>query len=119
MVDDEGRGRLLRLELVASGKPHPYLLRVQQSKHFLLVLERRAGPVAQRETPSAVALFKERENVRAVEVRDLQFITDSLVKILRKGLGRFDAEPMQVEISSVFVPRKQLAGDFRREIGSA
>src|SRR5688500_14132452 len=103
-------GRLLRLEheLLGEGDADP--LRTEEREELLLVVEVRAGRIAERVAAAAIALREEPADVRRVVAGDPELDTNRTVPIFRQRLGRFDREAAQVEIAAVFSRGKKFGG---------
>src|SRR3546814_17451147 len=99
MMQHDRRGRLLRVELVLVGQHDADLRRLEQAQELLLVLQLRAGRVAEGVARAAIALAEHGIEVAGVLVAEAELAPDPLVDILGQRLGHLDAEAVQVERS--------------------
>src|SRR3546814_20100471 len=89
------------------------LRRLEQAQELLLVLQLRAGRVAEGVARAAIALAEHGIEVAGVLVAEAETAPDPLVDILGQRPGHLDAEAVQVEgvlIADILEPRASHAG---------
>src|SRR5438270_856712 len=113
VVDDDGGGRLLGIELVFLAEADADLLGMQQLQQLLLVGEVRAGRVAEGIAAAAIALRQHLVVVARLFGGEAQFAADALVRVFGEGLGHLDREAVQIEVILIAVVGEPLAFGFR------
>src|SRR5690242_12100386 len=110
VVEDDRRGRLLGLVLVAGllGALEADALPTEQLEHLGVVLEVGARGVPPRVPATAVLLAEQAGERRAVLVGEAPLLPDPAVPVLRERLGHLDPEPVQVQVVLVPIVGEQL-----------
>lgn len=103
VMDDDGAGGLLGVDLPIFGEVAADAGGVEQREEFFLVLQVGAGGVAEGVARAAVFLGEEAFDFGAVICGDAQFLSHALVPELGEGFGGFDGEAVEVEIVGVVV----------------
>src|SRR6266404_8677343 len=103
MMNNDRRGRLLRLELKFFRQLNVDARGIEQLKQFCLVFEIRTSGIAKTESRTLIALTKQFIKILLVSVGDTQFLTNVSVPILGQRFGAFHAKAMKIEIVGIVV----------------
>src|SRR5882762_1797455 len=103
MMNNDRRGRLLRLELKFFRQLNIDARRIEQLKQFGLIFEIRTSGIAKTESRTLIALTKQFIKIFLVSVSDTQLLTNVSVPILGQCFGAFHAEAVKKEIVGVVV----------------
>src|SRR6185312_12964959 len=98
VVDDDRRGRLLRVELVFLAELDADRLGAEQRQELGLVGEVRAGRIAERVAAAAIALRQHLVVVARLLSRETELAADALVDVFGERLGHLDREAVQVQV---------------------
>jgi len=115
MMDDNGRGGLLRRHLEGFAERDPDLFYRKKLKKFFLVLKIRAGRIPEAVTRTLIPLTKDLILRTLVLFIDPQITTDQKMRVLRQGFGGLHRKPVKVEIFRILVRLKK----FLLHFGSA
>lgn len=105
VMHNDGIGALLRVERVLIGQGDADPLTVEQSKQLGLVFEVGTSGIAEAIARTLVTLREEPLDLLRIFACDPQLFADPLVPQLRKRLGGFDAEPVEVQVVLVVIRR--------------
>ncbi len=111
MVDDDGVGALLGLQVELLGEAHAdVLLGLEQAEDLRLVLEVGAGGIAEGVTRAAIFLVEEIGDARRVFAGDAEQLARLLVDQLGQRLGGLHREAVQIEILCKVAGLEELCG---------
>src|SRR3546814_8352465 len=97
MVQHDRRGRLLRVELGLVGQHHAHLRRLQQAQELLLVLQLRAGRIAEGIARPAVALAEHGIEVAGILMAEAELAPDPFMDVLRQRLRRSEEQTSELQ----------------------
>lgn len=112
MVDDDGTGGLLRVDLPVFGEITADALGFKQREEFFLVGHVWAGGVTKAVSAALVVLGEELSDLAVVIVSNVQFGADVFMPELGECFSTFDTDAMHVEIVSVLIRLKERLCDL-------